>query len=136
MTRFDATDPASRRKLFVDAITAHRERGSSFVTIEADEDDLEDAPGTDPELGVPWVQFGDSLVNLDCTDAELEDLKALLGEFPAFRIDEITRPDDVEGVNARVSAKADPNRIAQFLDSVFLEIYGLDEEFRAWVVAV
>ncbi len=136
MTRFDAADPASRRKLFVDAITAHRERASQFLTIEADERDLEDATDTDPELGVPWVQFGDGLVNLDCTDGEFEALKALLGAFPAFRIDEISRPDDADGVNVRVSAKADANRIAQFLDSAFLEVYGLEEGFRAWVVAV
>ena len=133
MTRFNADSPQARRKLFVDAIVAHRERASAFVTIEADEGVLE---ADDPDLGVPWVQFADGLVNLDCTDEELESLKELLAEFPAFRIDEITRPDDVEGVNARVSAKADPNRIAQFLDSVFLEVYGLDEEFRVWAVAV
>jgi len=37
MTRFDATEPAERRKLYVDAIAAHRERESTFLTFEADD---------------------------------------------------------------------------------------------------
>ncbi|WP_255168081.1 hypothetical protein [Natrononativus amylolyticus] len=136
MTRFDASEPAERRSLFVDAITAHRNRGSQFLTIEVDERALEGESAPDPDLGVPWLQFADGVVNLDCTDGELEELKALLGSFPAFKIDEITRPESADGNNVRVSAKADPNRIAQFLDAVFREVYGLPEEFRAWVVAV
>ncbi|RQH00433.1 hypothetical protein [Natrarchaeobius oligotrophus] len=150
MTRFDAAEPTERRKLYVDAITAHRTRGSGFLTLEVDERELEateDAPleadserdaetptGPDPELGVPWIQFGDGTVNLDCTDDELEELKSLLNEFPAFKIDELTRPEEAEGVNVRVSAKADPNRIAQFLDATFLRVYGLAEDVRVWVV--
>ena len=155
MTRFDATDPADRRKLYVDAITAHRERGSGFCTIEVDESVLEsdDDPGLeaesedadidadadhdlDPELGVPWIQFGDGTINLDCTDAELDDLKDVLGEFPAFKIDEIIRPEEADGVNVRVSAKADRNRIAQFVDAVFRRVYGLPETFRVWVAEI
>jgi len=81
---------------------------------------LDDAPPA--ELGVPWIQFGDGTVNLDCTDAELETLKTVIGEFSAFKIDELIRPEEAGGVNARISAKADPNRIAQFVDEVFLEV--------------
>ncbi|WP_121744595.1 hypothetical protein [Natronorubrum halophilum] len=151
MTRFDAADPADRRKLYVDAITAHRQRGSGFVTLEVDDgalataddepaidgsesaaDSEHDAP--DSELGAPWIQFGDGLINLDCTDTELESLKSVLGEFPAFKIDEIRRPDDAEGINVHVSAKADPNRIAQCLDAIFRRVYELPSEFRVWVV--
>lgn len=146
MTRFDATEPAERRKLYVDAITAHRERGSGFLTLEADpnalaadtdETDLDgsdDGDGADADLGVPWIQFADGTINLDCTDEELETLKSVLGEFPAFKIDEIHRPEDVEGVNVRVSAKADPNRIAQCLDAVFQRVYDLPADGRVWVV--
>ena len=146
MTRFDAADPAERRKLYVDAITAHRERGSGFLTLEADPDALEGG-GTDEsddagesdatvELGVPWVQFGDETVNLDCTEDELDALKRLLEEFPAFKIDELIRPEEAEGVNVRISAKADPNRIAQFVDEVFLEVYELPSTGRVWVVEI
>lgn len=146
MTRFDATEPAERRKLYVDAITAHRERGSGFLTLEADssafvaatdESDLDESDnedGADTDLGVPWIQFADGTINLDCTDGELETLKSVLGEFPAFKIDEIHRPEDVEGVNVRVSAKADPNRIAQCLDAVFQRVYELPADGRVWVV--
>ncbi|RQG91369.1 hypothetical protein EA462_05175 [Natrarchaeobius halalkaliphilus] len=157
MTRFDATEPNDRRKLYVDAITAHRERGSAFLTLEVDDSELggdelgteetdhvdgdrkrnsRETTGPDPELGTPWIQFSDGTINLDCTDDELEELKAVLGEFPAFKISELTRPDDAPGTNAHVSAKADPNRIGQFLDAVFRRVYGLPAEFRVWVVAL
>ncbi|UIP00939.1 hypothetical protein Hbl1158_06160 [Halobaculum sp. CBA1158] len=36
MTRFDADTSAERRKLFADAVTAHRERGSAFLTVEVE----------------------------------------------------------------------------------------------------
>ncbi|WP_435175964.1 hypothetical protein [Halorussus sp. AFM4] len=156
MTRFDAATPAERRKLFAEAIAAHRERGSPFATFEADADasalatgdgsdgseaetgasDRDDAEADDPEELPPWIQFGDGVLNLDCTESELDDLKSVLGEFPAFKIDDITRPEEAEGVNVRVSALADPNRVAQCVDRVFREVYGQHESFRAWVAAV
>ncbi|WP_254761632.1 hypothetical protein [Natrinema marinum] len=153
MTRFDAAEPAERRKLYVDAITAHRERGSGFLTLEADpagleadtdadvvaDTELETGNGSDDEeaeLGAPWIQFGDGTVNVDCTEDELDALKAVLEEFPAFKIDELIRPEEAEGVNVRVSAKADPNRIAQFVDTVFLEVYDLPSTGRVWAVEI
>ncbi|WP_408957608.1 hypothetical protein [Natrinema sp. 74] len=153
MTRFDAAEPAERRKLYVDAITAHRERGSGFLTLEADaaafeEDEDTDAETADglgsddesadetDELGAPWVQFGDGTINIDCTDAELDTLKAVLEEFPAFKIDDLIRPEEAAGSNVRISAKADANRIAQFVDTVFLEVYELPSAGRVWVVEV
>ncbi|MFA9417799.1 hypothetical protein [Natrinema sp. HArc-T2] len=140
MTRFDASAPAERRKLYVDAITAHRERASAFLTLEADDTAHDDSDDSDAqssaELGVPWVQFGDGTINLDCSDVELEALKGLLEDFPAFKIDDLTRPDDAEGTNVRISAKADPNRIAQFIDDVFLEVYELPSSVRIWLVDV
>ncbi len=134
MTRFDADEPAERRKLYADGIQAHRERGEGFVTFESDADSVSAAEDLDPELGPPWVQFADGTINLDCTDEELEALKGLLSEFPVFKIDEIHRSEEAEGVNVRISAKADPNRIGQFVDAVFARVYGLPEEFRVWIV--
>lgn len=140
MTRFDAAEATDRRKLYVDAITAHRERGHGFLTLEADDSVLEsDSDGdesSDPALGAPWIQFADGTINVDCTDDELDTLKSVLGEFPAFKIDEINRPEDAEGVNVRVSAKADPNRIAQCLDAIFQRVYELPEDVRIWVVGL
>jgi len=134
MTRFAAAESTERRKLYVDAITAHRDRGHGFVTLEVDPESIADHDGTDPDLGVPWIQFSDGTVNLDCTESELDELKSVLGAFPAFKIDEIHRPEGAEGVNVRVSAKADPNRIAQFIDTVFQRVYDLPAEGRVWVV--
>ncbi len=136
MTRFGATTPAERVRLVVDAITAHRTRASPFCTIEVDEADLDGESGPDPDLGVPWVQFADGVVSLDCTDGELERLKGLLNRFPAFKIDDLTRPDEAEGTHVRISAKADPNRIAQFCEQVFLEVFECEKDVRLWVTAV
>ena len=150
MTRFDAETPDERRKLFAEAITAHRERASAFCTFEvgetatpaeADDERGRDEPNEDTEdaEGIeapPWVQFGDGLLNLDCTDAELDRLKDLLAEFPAFKIDDLTRPEEAEGVNVRVSALADPNRVAQCVERIFRTVYDCPETYRAWVTAV
>ena len=138
MTRFSAADPKARRQLFVDAITAHRQRASPFLTIEVDEASLEQESDVGPaaELGVPWIQFADRIVNLDCTDEELERLKSLLDTFPAFKIEELTRPENAEGTNVRVNAKADPNRIAQFCEAIVREVFECPEDVTVWVTAV
>ncbi|UPW01119.1 hypothetical protein M0R88_03215 [Halorussus gelatinilyticus] len=145
MTRFDAATPDERQKLFAEGVVAHRERASPFVTFEAHVDARadEETPDSDaegdeqePEEAPPWIQFGDGTLNLDCTDDELDALKSLLGEFPAFKIDELTRPEEAEGVNVRVSALADPNRVAQCVERVFRKVYDRPEGYRAWVAAV
>jgi hypothetical protein len=142
MTRFDAATPEERQKLFAEGIAAHRERASAFITFEADADasdlaeETDEGESDDPEQAPPWIQFGDGTLNLDCTDAELDDLKAVLGEFPAFKIDDIVRPEEAEGVNVRVSALADPNRVAQCVERLFREVYDQPEAYRAWVAAV
>ena len=127
MTRFDAATEETRRGLFADAIRAHEERRSPFLTIEAA------APNEDQQ---PWVQFADGLVNLDCTDAELDRLKSVLNDYPEFRIDDLERPEDAEGTNVRIAARADPERVAGFLDRIFAEVYEHPTDYRAWVAAV
>jgi len=141
MTRFDAETPTERRKLFADAVTAHRTRGSSFLTIEAeptaspafdpdgdDEEDEDEVP--------PWLQFAEKTFNLDATDEELDRVKALVDEFPEFRIDELESPDTAEGTNVRITARSDANRLADFADRVFRDVYDCEEAYRAWVAAV
>jgi hypothetical protein len=127
MTRFDAATEEIRRELFADAIRAHEERESAFLTIEA--------AATDEERP-PWVQFADGLVNLDCTDDELSRVKTLLNDYPDFRIDELERPEDAEGTNVRVAARTDPKRVAEFIERVFIEVYEQSEDYQAWVTAV
>jgi hypothetical protein len=153
VTRFDADTPRDRRKLFADAVTAHRTRGSPFLTVEADPAAVEDADGTDdspsgPETDAPddgpseeapaprrpWLQFRENTVNLDCTDAELDRLTALLDAYPEFRIDQMESPETAEGTNVKVTARSDANRLADFFDSALREVYGLPADYRAWVV--
>lgn len=137
MTRFDADTSTERRKLFGDAIVAHRNRGSAFVTIEADPDP--EADGTDDDgdpLPAAWLQFSEKTFNLDVDDDELDRLKSMLSEFPEFRIDQLESPENAEGTNVRVSARSDANRLAGFVDRAFREVYGRDDDYRAWVVAI
>jgi hypothetical protein len=133
MTRFDAADPTERRKLFADAVTAHRTRGSAFLTVEAE---LTDAEREDEETVPPWVQFAEQTVNVDCTDEELARLESLLEAFPEFRIDQLESPEEAEGTNVRVTARSDANRLADFFERTFREVYGRDETYRAWVTEV
>ena len=139
MTRFDAADAADRRKLFAEAVLAHRNRGSPFLTVEVDP---ADAPGVDPDDGddeetpAPWIQFAEKTFNLDCTDAELDRLKGLLDEFPEFRIERIERPEEAEGANVRVTARSDASRLGQFLDRALQVTYDLGDDYRAWVAQI
>jgi hypothetical protein len=152
VTRFDATDPTERQKLFADAVTAHRERGSPFLTVEAELTDAEQArveeladaetdtettdgdAATETPPQVPWVQFADQTVNVDCTDEELDRLKDLLAAFPEFRIDQLESPEESAGTNVRITARADANRLAGFVERVFLTVYERPDDYRAWVV--
>ncbi|MCO8243350.1 MULTISPECIES: hypothetical protein [unclassified Haladaptatus] len=138
MTRFSADTPTERRKLVVDAITAHRERTSAFCTLQADvESEAREEDDSEEELELPpWIQFGDRTLNLDCTEEELERLKDLLREFPAFKIEQLESPEDADGTNVRISAKADANRIAQFVERAFREVYGCSESVTLWAVEV
>jgi hypothetical protein len=161
MTRFDAADATERRKLFADAVTAHRTRASQFLTVEADpasvagHDDRDDAadagddveaPGADgggdgtegagASETPPWLQFAQDTFNLDCTDAELDRLTSMLDDFPEFRIDELESPDSAEGTNVRITARSDAARLAAFVERTFREVYELPTDYRAWVVQV
>lgn len=151
MTRFDAATSTERRKLIADAVVAHRNRDSAYLTVEAEptaaeREDIEPEPADDldPEADdsdgtvatPPWIQFADRTFNFDCSDAELEALKSLLKEFPEFRIEQLEQPEQAEGTNVRISARADPNRLAMFADRVFQTVYGRDEAYRLWVAEV
>ena len=131
MSRFDAADPAARRKLFTAAVSAHRERASEFCTFEP----ASAPPGSDEAL-VPWIQFGARTVSMDCTDAELERLKTLVDDYPDFRIADLQRPETAEGTHARVSSRSDANRLAGFIDEAFRQVFDYPEDYRVWVAAI
>lgn len=133
MTRFEAGEETERLKLFADAVTAHRNRGSTVTTIDVDPDsDTTESEGEIP----PWIQLAGTEVVLDCTDEELERLKDLVGDYPEFRIDELESPEEAEGTNAVVTARSDANRIADFFEHAFREVYGIEEDYKAWVTQI
>lgn len=175
MTRFDASEPTERRKLFADAVTAHRERASPFLTaqVAAVDDDVVfgsgdgstdegddsvdwdagghdgsadgDAGGHDgsvdgdtdeAERAPPWIQFGDREFNVDCTDAELDRLETLLNDYPEFRIDQLESPDEAEATNVRITARSDANRLAEFAERAFREVYEQPADYRLWITEV
>lgn len=131
MTRFDASTPGDRRSLFADAVLAHRQRNSEFLTVEPD-----DLPPTAADELLPWIQFSERTFSMDCTDTELDRLKSLVSEFPEFRIESLDSPEEAEGTHAQISARSDANRLASFIDGAFQRVYGYDEEYTAWVVAI
>lgn len=137
MTRFDADDAKERRKLVADAVAAHRERASAFLTVEVAADP--DLDGTDDDGNpnpAPWIQFADATFNMDVADAERDGLDSLLNAYPEFRIDAMESPDDAEGTNVRISARSDANRLSAFVDEAFQQVYGRDENYRLWVSQV
>ena len=137
MTRFDASTPSERRKLFADAVAAHRKRGSAFLTVEVDADPALDGTDDDGDpLPGPWVQFAEKTFNLDVTDDEFRQLETLLDEYREFRIDERTTSDESDGTNLRITARSDANRLAGFIDHVFQHVYARDETYRAWVTQI
>lgn len=128
MTRFHADVEDERRDLFTDAIGAHRARESQFCTFEVDG-------------GKPWIQVGTSdeadgsgagILNLDCTDGELDRLKSLLNEFQAFAIEGLTSPENVEGTNVRVRTFADDDRLGGFVERCFRSVYAQPEAYVVW----
>lgn len=152
MTRFDADTPTDRRKLIADAVIAHRERDSAFLTLEPEPTEAERearaegeaAPEAGPETDpapedvptVPWIQFADRTFNLDCTAEELDAVKSLLTEYPEFRIEQLDQPETAAGTNIRITARSDPNRLAMFADEVFQTVYNREEQYQVWVVSI
>ena len=141
MTRFDAATADTRQELFVDAIRAHTERNSAFLTIEAakgagDEGEAADEGAEERAEPTPWVQYADGTLNLDCTDDELDRLKSLLDSFPSFTIDDLATPEDADGTNVRMMARTDDERVGEFVDRAFQRVYDRSDGYRAWVTAI
>ena len=124
MTRFDADEPVDRRKLFADAVVAHRRRGGDALVAEAERDD-----GSTVAL-----RFTEKAFEADCTDAELSRLRELLESFPEFRVAGETETET--GARVEISARADANRLSSFFERAFTDVYGFDDDYHAWIVAV
>jgi hypothetical protein len=131
MTRFDADTEAERVSLVGDTVAAHRERDSAFCTLEAAAD-----PRDDPDFLPPWVQYADGTLNLDCTDEELDALSEVVSRFGAFTVTARDTEEDAPGTNVRIEAQADDDRVGQFVEAVFRDVYDLPEDFLLWAVEV
>jgi len=134
MTRFSAETGAERRTLFAEAIAAHRERESPFLTIEAQRS--EGAPTEDGPA--PWVQFATDagLLNLDCTDEEIDAVESVVREFGGARIVERTAPEEADGINLQIAVEGDEERIATLIESLFRDGFGLAEDYWAWATRI
>lgn len=143
MTRFAADTPDERRSLFADGIAAHRERGSPFVTFEAEPPDVDgggDGNGDDDsadagDSSIPWIQYADdeSLLNLDCTDEERAAIDGVVDAFGGASVADRTLPAEADGINLRIRVRGDDERVAMLVESLFLEGFGLSETCRVWV---
>ncbi|MDL5362546.1 hypothetical protein [Halalkalicoccus sp. NIPERK01] len=141
MTRFRAESDEERRTLFADAIAAHRARESPFCTLEAEADEptwiqVGEGDGDDDPASQPASDSGAGLVNLDCTDGELDRLESLLNEFPDFSIESLTSPENAAGTNVRVGTFADEDRLAGFVERCFRTVYERPADYVAWATEV
>jgi len=129
VTRFEATDPAERLGLAVDAVTAHRARSSDGVRFEGRTPD-----GSD-ERAVTTVEYTDRLLRLELDEEGRERLDECLGAFPVFKLKQPETRKADPGV-VFVSAIADAKHAAEFVDAVFREVYALGDEYELRVVRV
>ncbi|MFW5965693.1 MAG: hypothetical protein ACOCP3_02995 [Halodesulfurarchaeum sp.] len=135
MSRFAASSPEGRRSLIAEAIAAHRERDSDFLTVAVEESAVEstDTPAGPP----PWVQYRyrDELLNLDCTDSELPSVRSALETIGGATIREQQQVDP-GGVNLRVAVPGDAERVAMAIETILREGFELPEGVRLWVVSI
>ena len=108
-----ADAPRDRLVAFVRAVNAQR-TGGDGVVFETDAGRLE---------------YADRAVTLDVGDEERERLDALLGAYPVFKV---KQPETRKAPEGRVvlSAIADAKHLADFLESVFREVFGAPEGYE------
>ena len=104
--------PASRRRTLVSAIVAAR-GADEAVTVRAGDD---------------VVVYEDRRLRLEVGDDERRRLEALLEEYHVFKIEEPATRKAEEGV-VHLSAVTDPKHAADFLESVFREMYGAGPDY-------
>lgn len=127
MTRFEATAPADRLALAIDAVTAHRHRGSDRVVFEGHPPS--DAAAAERDGPAPRVEFAERVLRLELDEDERERLDDLLGSFPVFKLKQPeTRKADPGVVYA--SAIADAKHAAEFVDACFRNVHGLGAEYE------
>jgi hypothetical protein len=124
MSRFDADEAGDRLALAVDAVTAHRERGSEGAVFE----------GVDGDRTVR-VEYADRLFTLTVSAEERGALDDHLGAFPVFKLKQPETRKAPEGT-VHVSAIADAKHAADFLEGTFRSVYDLPADYELRVVRV
>jgi hypothetical protein len=124
MSRFDADEAGDRLALAVDAVTAHRERGSEGAVFE----------GVDGDRTVR-VEYADRLFTLTVSAEERGTLDDHLGAFPVFKLKQPETRKAPEGT-VHVSAIADAKHAADFLEGTFRSVYDLPADYELRVVRV
>ncbi|MFW5900503.1 MAG: hypothetical protein ACOCTH_01845 [Halodesulfurarchaeum sp.] len=131
MNRFAGSTRAERESLIEAAIRAHRERKSSFLTVEAD-------PNHSDSAGpAPWMQYRaqDAICNLDCRDGELDSITATVDSLGGITIVEQSSVPE-GGTNLRLRIPGDDKRVAQVIETLFIDGFGLSDSFRLWATAI
>ncbi|MFB6085991.1 MAG: hypothetical protein ABEJ84_04180 [Halodesulfurarchaeum sp.] len=129
MNRFAGSTPGERNSLLVAAIRAHRERESPYLTVEVDP---ESTPGNGSGPP-PWLQYRDrdQRLNLDCTDAELESIRAAIDQFGGVRVTDQQSVTD-GGTNLRIAVSGDDERVAGVIERILVEGFSLPVDHRLW----
>ena len=110
------------------------------------EDEIPSADEDRPEAGTvprgagpnPWIQYRarDALLNLDCTDVELESVQAVIDDVGGARVTDRRSPDGAVGTNLKISVPGDDERVAMAVESLFAEGFGLGGAYRLWVTEI
>lgn len=135
MNRFAGRSPEDRRTLVEAAIAAHRTRESPFLTLEVDPEAVPENDGLDGPP--PWIQYRDRTaeLNLDCTDAERESIRTVVGDVGGVRVTEQASAED-GGTNLRIAVPGDDGRVAAVIERLLVEGFGLPSNHRLWVAAI
>jgi len=107
---------AKRRARIAEAVAQHRRAGSESPVLFVAE--------TGPDQ--PFVEYRDREITV--TTGNRERLDALLGEFPVFKVAQPATNKAPEG-EIHLSALADPKHTADFLDRLFLDVFGLTADY-------
>jgi hypothetical protein len=105
----------ARRARIAEAIAAHRQSGSESPVLFV-------ASGPDP----PFVEYRDREITV--TTGDRDRLEVLLGEFPVFKIAQPATNKAPEG-EVHLSALADPKHTADFVDRLFLDVFGVGDDY-------
>lgn len=111
----DGSDPAERRTAVAKAIVAHRRAGS-------------ESPVRLTAPNAPTVNYRDREVVVHVDDVERDRLDAVLSEFSVFKLAQPATRKAPDG-EVHVSAIADPKHAADFLDRLFLDVFGQPENY-------